>query len=108
MRFFHKEYDFLDLVRRAIAGTADQFAERRITLLEEMPRGPLAAYGDSDRLGRAMGLRSWVVDRPGQMQGVLREALVADVAAVIEVRVAPEIAPPLGARAQTIAGFRDR
>jgi acetolactate synthase I/II/III large subunit len=57
---------------------------------------------------RAMGLRSWVVDRPGQMQAVLREALAVEAAAVIEVRVDGEIAPPLGARAQTIAGFRDR
>ncbi len=55
MRFFHKDYDFLDLVRRSIAQTADRFAERRITLLEELPRGGLPAYGDSDRLGRAMG-----------------------------------------------------
>jgi signal transduction histidine kinase len=54
MRFFHREYDFLDLVRRAIAQSADSFAERRITLLEELPRGPLPAYGDADRLGRAM------------------------------------------------------
>jgi acetolactate synthase I/II/III large subunit len=63
---------------------------------------------DVAAITRAMGLRSWVVDRPGQMQAVLREALAAETASVIEVRVAPEIAPPLGARAQTIAGFRDR
>ncbi len=63
---------------------------------------------DVAAIARAMGLRSWVVDRPGQMQGVLREALAADVASVIEVRVATDIAPPLGARAQAIAGFRDR
>jgi signal transduction histidine kinase len=54
MRFFHREYDFLDLVRRAVAAQADSFAERQLTLLEELPRGPLPAYGDSDRLGRAM------------------------------------------------------
>lgn len=54
MRFFHREYDFLDLVRRAVAAQADAFAERQLTLLEELPRGPLPAYGDSDRLGRAM------------------------------------------------------
>src|SRR5947199_10432210 len=54
MRFFHRDYDFLDTVRRAVASQADKFAERRITLLEEMPRGPLPAYGDSDRLGRAI------------------------------------------------------
>ena len=54
MRFFHREYDFLDLVRRALAQLADAFAERQITLLEELPRGPLPAYGDSDRLARAI------------------------------------------------------
>jgi signal transduction histidine kinase len=54
MRFFHREYDFLDTARRAIASQADKFAERRITLLEEMPRGPLPGYGDSDRLLRAI------------------------------------------------------
>jgi signal transduction histidine kinase len=55
MRFFHRDYDFLDTVRRAIAWHADRFAERNITLLEELPRGPLAGFGDSERLGRAMG-----------------------------------------------------
>jgi signal transduction histidine kinase len=53
MRFFHREYDFLDTVRRAIAAYADAFADRQITLLEETPRGPLPAYGDPDRLARA-------------------------------------------------------
>jgi signal transduction histidine kinase len=54
MRFFHREYDFLDTVRRALAAYADAFAERQLVLLEEMPRGPLPAYGDSERLARAM------------------------------------------------------
>jgi signal transduction histidine kinase len=54
MRFFHRDYDFLDTVRRAIASQADTFAERRITLLDDFPRGPLPAYGDSDRLLRAV------------------------------------------------------
>jgi signal transduction histidine kinase len=53
MRFFHREYDFLDTVRRALASFADAFAERQVTLLEETPRGPLPAYGDPDRLMRA-------------------------------------------------------
>jgi signal transduction histidine kinase len=53
MRFIHREYDFLDTVRRALAAYADAFAERQLTLLEEMPRGPLPGYGDSDRLARA-------------------------------------------------------
>jgi signal transduction histidine kinase len=54
MRFFHRDYDFLDTVRRALAAYADTLADRQMTLLEEMPRGPLPAYGDSDRLSRAM------------------------------------------------------
>ena len=54
MRFFHRDYDFLDTVRRAVAAQADAFAERQLTLLEEFPRGPLPGYGDSDRLGRAI------------------------------------------------------
>jgi signal transduction histidine kinase len=54
MRFFHKDYDFLDSVRRALAALADLYAEQRITLFEELPLGPLPAYGDSDRLGRAI------------------------------------------------------
>jgi signal transduction histidine kinase len=54
MRFFHREYDFLDTVRRALASQADKLADRRISVVEEMPRGPLPAYGDADRLGRAM------------------------------------------------------
>jgi signal transduction histidine kinase len=53
MRFFHREYDFLDTVRRALAAYADAFADRQVTLLEETPRGPLPAYGDPDRLMRA-------------------------------------------------------
>lgn len=54
MRFFNKDYDFLDTVRRVIAWHADKIDERKITLLEEFPRGPLPGYGDSDRLGRAI------------------------------------------------------
>jgi signal transduction histidine kinase len=54
MRFLHREYDFLDMVRRGVASFADAFAERHLTVLEETPRGPLPAYGDSDRLGRAV------------------------------------------------------
>lgn len=55
MRFMHKEYDFLDTVRRATAQRADELAERKITLLEEFPRGSLPAQGDPDRLMRAIG-----------------------------------------------------
>jgi signal transduction histidine kinase len=78
MRFFHREYDFLDTVRRAIAAHGDAFAEQQITYLEEMPRGPLPGYGDSDRLGRAI---AQLVDNaikfggPGAIVGVRVRAL---------------------------------
>jgi signal transduction histidine kinase len=54
MRFANRDYDFLDLVRRVLAAHADAFAERKLVLIEELPRGPLAAYGDPDRLQRAI------------------------------------------------------
>ncbi len=54
MRFFHRDYDFLDTVRRSLAGQAEKFAERHIALVEQFPLGPLPAHGDSDRLGRAV------------------------------------------------------
>jgi signal transduction histidine kinase len=54
MRFHHADYDFLDTTRRAIAAVADRLAEARIHLVEELPRGPLQAWGDPSRLQRAM------------------------------------------------------
>jgi signal transduction histidine kinase len=54
MRFFHREYDFLDTVRKALAQCADSMEDRRLTLLQEFPRGPMPAYGDADRLQRAL------------------------------------------------------
>ncbi|HSY21068.1 MAG TPA: hybrid sensor histidine kinase/response regulator [Polyangiaceae bacterium] len=55
MRFFHRDYDFLDTIRRGVAAYADALAERNLTLLEDMPLGPLPSHGDSDRLSRAIG-----------------------------------------------------
>jgi signal transduction histidine kinase len=54
MRFAHREYDFLDTTRRAIAQVADRLAEARLSIVEELPRGPLSAWGDAERLQRAM------------------------------------------------------
>lgn len=54
MRFMHAEYDFLDTTRRAMAQVADRFAEAKVQLVEELPRGPLPAWGDAGRLLRAM------------------------------------------------------
>ncbi|MFO0634402.1 MAG: thiamine pyrophosphate-dependent enzyme [Nannocystaceae bacterium] len=53
-------------------------------------------------------LGSWVVERPGELGPALKEALAARRPGVIEVRVARDVPPPLGPRAQVIAGFRER
>ncbi|MFO0666394.1 MAG: hybrid sensor histidine kinase/response regulator [Polyangiaceae bacterium] len=55
MKFSHRDYDFMDVARRALAQAADRFEERKQTVLEEMPRGPLPGYGDPERLLRALG-----------------------------------------------------
>ncbi|MDI1481470.1 hybrid sensor histidine kinase/response regulator [Polyangium sp. y55x31] len=54
MRFIHVDYDFLDTTRRAVAQVADNLAEARIHLVEDLPRGPLPGWGDAGRLQRAM------------------------------------------------------
>lgn len=59
-------------------------------------------------IARAMGLATWVVERPGAMQEALRAALARRGPALIEVRVDGSIAPPLGDRAKSIAGFEKR
>lgn len=56
-------------------------------------------------IARAMGISSWVVDSPGQIQGVVTEALRRGGPAVIEVRVDGSVCPPLGDRAKSLAGF---
>jgi signal transduction histidine kinase len=104
MRFFHREYDFLDTVRRAVAAYADAFAERQLTLLEEMPRGPLPAYGDSDRLARAVSQlleNACKFTPPGGIVGVRvrvleahYELLVADSGAGVPVERAERVFDP--------------
>jgi signal transduction histidine kinase len=54
MRFLHVDYDFLDTTRRAIAAIADRLDDSKVTLVEELPRGPLTGWGDAGRLQRAM------------------------------------------------------
>lgn len=63
---------------------------------------------DIASIARAMGVAAWVVDRPDTIGDVLMQAMQTKRPAVIEVRVDPSIAPPLGPRARAIAGFRDR
>jgi acetolactate synthase-1/2/3 large subunit len=64
-------------------------------------RRPLEIAG----MARAMGLSAFVVTEPGGMQNAVRAALATHGPCVIEVRVDPNRAPPLGDRAKTIAGF---
>ncbi len=56
-------------------------------------------------IARAMGLPAWVVDRPGQVQDTVKQALSHAGPTLIEIRVDASIAPPLGDRAKSIAGF---
>ncbi len=56
-------------------------------------------------MARAMGLAAWVVNSPGHLQSAVLEALRHGGPALIEVRVDGMIAPPLGDRAKSIAGF---
>ena len=56
-------------------------------------------------IGRAMGLRTFVVDAPGGIREAVPEALVHGEPTLVEVRVDGQIPPPLGARAKTLAGF---
>jgi acetolactate synthase-1/2/3 large subunit len=60
---------------------------------------------DIAAMARAMGLAAWKVDRPGQIQPVIREALSLKMPSVVEVRPDVSIPPPIGERAQSIAGF---
>ncbi len=104
MRFFHREYDFLDTVRRSVAHLGDGLHDRKLTMLEELPRGPLPAYGDSDRLGRAIVqlLDNATKFTPeGGIVGVLvrpvdamYEVVIADTGAGIEAERASRIFEP--------------
>lgn len=60
---------------------------------------------DVAKIADAMGVRSWIVDGPNQLAKALGEALHAGGPAVIEVRVDPDVPPPMGARAKSLAGF---
>ena len=60
------------------------------------------------KIAQAMGLHAEVVDKPGQIQNALRNALRHGGPAVIEVIVDESISPPLGDRARSISGFVER
>jgi signal transduction histidine kinase len=54
MKFLHNHYDLLATVQRAVTAQADAFQDKRLTVTFELPAGPLPAYGDAERLGRAV------------------------------------------------------
>lgn len=55
MRFSFREYDFVDVVRRAINQARPALDEKKTELVEELPNRPLIGRGDPDRLRRAVG-----------------------------------------------------
>jgi acetolactate synthase-1/2/3 large subunit len=59
-------------------------------------------------IARAMGLATWIVDRPEQIKDAVVDALRRGGPALIDVRVDPKIPPPLGARAKSLAGFIEK
>jgi len=59
-------------------------------------------------IARAMGISASLVERPGQIQDVVRKALSRREPWVIEVCVDPDIPPPLGERLQSLAGFIEK
>jgi len=64
-------------------------------------RQPLAPAA----IARAMGMQSWIVEAPGQLQEVFTTASRRNEPGLIEVRIDGTLPPPLGDRAKTIAGF---
>ena len=57
-------------------------------------------------IARAMGVSSFVVDRPGQLEEVVRAGLEMKGPCLLEVRVDAELPPPLADRARSVAGTR--
>jgi signal transduction histidine kinase len=55
MRFVHRDYDLVDVLSRAADAAESSLSEHGHTLAVDLPSGPMAARGDADRLGRAIG-----------------------------------------------------
>jgi signal transduction histidine kinase len=53
MGFSHREYEFADVVRRALERRSSDFRRSGLRLVSELPSLPLVGFGDADRLGRA-------------------------------------------------------
>jgi signal transduction histidine kinase len=54
MRLHHRDFDLLEVVKRSAASLQDAMNDKRLRLVDEYPRGPLATFGDPDRLQRAL------------------------------------------------------
>lgn len=54
MRLHHRDFDLLEVVKRSAASLQDAMTDKRVKLVDEYPRGPLATFGDPDRLQRAL------------------------------------------------------
>ncbi len=55
IKFFYRNYDFAKLVRAATNLTAPGREALKQLVIESIPAGPMVAYGDSDKLLRAVG-----------------------------------------------------
>jgi signal transduction histidine kinase len=54
MGFSHREYDFVEVARRALTRRAGEFEHAGLRLVSELPGTALLGHGDADRLGRAL------------------------------------------------------
>jgi signal transduction histidine kinase len=54
LHLYERDYDFGELVDKALAETKDRFAEAGIIVVREQAPGPMPARGDSDKLRRAL------------------------------------------------------
>ena len=54
LKFVQRDYDIVEVVRRAIARGQSKLERNGCRLLVELPAGHLSAFGDAERLGRAV------------------------------------------------------
>jgi signal transduction histidine kinase len=55
MRFYHRDYDFSRLVMQGLEEAKKRCAARGVRLVVDVPEAALPAYGDAERLSRAIG-----------------------------------------------------
>jgi acetolactate synthase-1/2/3 large subunit len=60
------------------------------------------------KIAEAMGLKAFTVDKPNMIAEAIGLAMQHNGPSLIEVIVDPDIAPPLGERAKTVGGFKDK